>query len=91
MAKILNIKNKLEFLLCLRGLTEAEESVGMRVSSLVWLSGLRIWCWHKPWHRLQMWLGPALLWLWCRPEAAAPIQPLAQELPYAAGSALNNK
>ena len=28
---------------------------------------------------------PILLWLWCRPEAAASIQPLVQELPYAAG------
>ena len=25
----------------------------------------------------------ALLWLWCRPVAAAPIQPLAWEPPYA--------
>ena len=30
---------------------------------------------------------PALLWLWCRPVAAAPIQPLAWEPPYAAGAA----
>ena len=29
----------------------------------------------------------ALLWLWCRPVAAAPIQPLAWEPPYAAGAA----
>ena len=29
----------------------------------------------------------ALLWLWCRPAAAAPIQPLAWEPPYAAGAA----
>ena len=28
-----------------------------------------------------------LLWLWCRPAVAASIRPLAQELPYAAGSA----
>ena len=28
---------------------------------------------------------PALLWLWSRPEATAPIQPLAWEAPYAAG------
>ena len=28
---------------------------------------------------------PELLWLWCRP--AAPIQPLAWELPYASGVA----
>ena len=27
------------------------------------------------WGRLQMWLGSVLLWLWCRPAAAAPIQP----------------
>ena len=26
-----------------------------------------------------------LLWLWCRPAAVAPIQPLAWELPYAMG------
>ena len=30
---------------------------------------------------------PALLWLWCRPVATAPIRPLAWETPYAAGSA----
>ena len=31
---------------------------------------------------------PVLLWLWCRPVATAPIQPLAWEHPYAAGAAL---
>ena len=31
---------------------------------------------------------PELLWLWCRPTAVAPIRPLAQEPPYAAGAAL---
>ena len=30
---------------------------------------------------------PALLWLWRRPVATAPIQPLAWEPPYAAGTA----
>ena len=30
-------------------------------------------------------LDLAFPWLWCRPEATAPIQPLAWELPYAAG------
>ena len=30
----------------------------------------------------------ALLWLWCRPVAVAPIPPLAWELPYPAGVAL---
>ena len=33
---------------------------------------------------------PALLWLWCRPEATAPIRPLAWEPPYAAGAAQRN-
>ena len=31
---------------------------------------------------------PALLRLWCRPVATAPIRPLAWEPPYAAGAAL---
>ena len=34
---------------------------------------------------------PALLWLWCRLAAAAPIQPLAREPPYAAGAALKKE
>ena len=38
---------------------------------------------------------PTLLWLWCRLVAMAPIRPLAWELPYTAGAALemakNNK
>jgi len=33
----------------------------------------------------------ALLWLWCKPAAAAPIQPLAWEPPYAAGVALKRQ
>ena len=32
-------------------------------------------------------LDPALLWLWHRPAATAPIRPLAWELPCAAGAA----
>ena len=31
---------------------------------------------------------PMLLWLWYRPEATGPIQPLTWEPPYAAGVAL---
>ena len=30
---------------------------------------------------------PVLLWLWHRPAATAPLQPLAWEPPYAAGAA----
>ena len=29
----------------------------------------------------------ALLWLWCRPAAETPIQPLAWEFPYTVGMA----
>ena len=32
-----------------------------------------------------------MLWLWRRPAAAAPMKPLAWELPYAAGAALKSK
>ena len=32
--------------------------------------------------------NPALLWLWCRPVAMAPIRSLAWEPPYAPGAAL---
>ena len=34
---------------------------------------------------------PALLWLWCRPEAVALIRPVAWETPYAIGVALKSK
>ena len=38
---------------------------------------------------LAQWVkDPALLWLWHRPVAAAPIRALAWESPYAAGTAL---
>ena len=38
---------------------------------------------------LAQWVeDPALLWLWCRLAASAPIGPLAWEPPYAAGMAL---
>ena len=33
-------------------------------------------------------LDPTLLWLWCSPAAEAPSQPLAWELPNAAGADL---
>ena len=32
-----------------------------------------------------------MLRLWCRPAAAVPIQPLAWDLPYAAGAALKKR
>ena len=37
---------------------------------------------------LALWVKDlALLWLWCRPVATAPIQPLAWESLYAVGAA----
>ena len=61
----------------------------MRVQSLALINGLRIWHCHKLRHRSQTWwLGSgAILAVWHRPPAAALIQPLAQELPYATGVA----
>ena len=41
---------------------------------------------------LAWWIkDPALLWLWCRLAATAPMRPLAWEPPYASGAALKNK
>ena len=43
-------------------------------------------------HVLVQWVKDlVLLWLWCRPAAAAPVETLAWELPYAAGAALKKK
>ena len=41
---------------------------------------------------LTQWIkDPALLWLWCRPAALAPIGPLAWEPPYAVGLVLKRQ
>ena len=42
-------------------------------------------------YKLLMSSDLVLLWLWCRPAAAALIQFLAWERPYATGTALRNK
>ena len=62
----------------------------LRVRSLALLSGLRIRRCRELRCRLQAQLGldPALLCLWRRPVATAPIRPLAWEPPYAEGAAL---
>ena len=60
-------------------------SVRTQVPSQASLSGLRIWHWSP------MQLGSGLPWLWHRPAAKAPIQPLAWKLPYAAGAALKKQ
>ena len=50
------------------------------VWSLPLLSGLRIQHCHELQWRMQTRLGSTLRWLWYRPAAAAPIQPLVWEL-----------
>ena len=43
-------------------------------------------------HNLAQWVKDrALLWLWCRLAATAPIRPLAWEPPYAVGAALKGR
>ena len=58
----------------------------LRVRSLALLSGLRIRCCRELWCRLQTRLGSGMAV--AVHTAAAPIQLLAWELPYAAGVAL---
>ena len=60
----------------------------MRVRSLASLSRLRIWRSVSCSVGYRLGLDPVLLWLWCRPAAAALIWPLACELPYAVGTLL---
>ena len=65
----------------------------LRVQSLALLSGLRILRLNCGSVAVSCGVGSrrgsdhALLWLWCRPVATAPIQPLAWEPPYAVGAA----
>ena len=42
-------------------------------------------------YRHGLGLDPTMLWLCCRPAAAAPIQLLAWERPYAKGAALKSE
>ena len=55
---------------------------------LALLSELGIQCCCELWCESEMRSDPTLLWLWCRPAAAALIPPLAREPPYAAGAAI---
>ena len=61
--------------------------MGLWVRSLALLSGLRIGCGRELGVGRRRGSDPALLWLWHRPAATAPIGPLAWEPPYAAGAA----
>ena len=64
--------------------TRTHEDAG----SIPGLSGIGIRHCHELWYRPQSGSDPTLLQLWSRPAAAAPIQPLARELPYAMGADL---
>ena len=60
----------------------------LQVRSLALLSGLRIGVAVSCDVGRRRGSDPALLWLWRRPVATAPIRPLAWEPPYAKGAAL---
>ena len=75
------LTNVQEFLVWLSGLRTQLVSMRMRIPFLASLGGLRIWCCHElcVGHRCGWDL---LLWLRCRPAAAAAsIQPLAWDGP----------
>ena len=61
------------------------------------IPGLTQWVKHRKWVAMSCDVGhrhgsdPALLWLWYRPAATAPIGLLASEPPYASGGALKTK
>ena len=75
--------------LWLSGLRAQIVSMRMQVRFLDLLSGLRIQCYIKLWCRSsRCGLALVLLWLWCRPAAAAWIWPLARELLYTPGAVL---
>ena len=72
-----------------KNLTSIQEDGGSIPGLAQWVqgSGIAVSC--SVGHRRCS--GPALLWLWCRPAAAAPIGPLAWEPPYAVGVALKRR
>ena len=89
--KVVSLRQKQEFPSWHSGSQIWLGTMRLWVRSLPLLSGLRIRRCRELWCRLQTRLGSsvamALLWLWRRPVATAPIQPLAWEPPYAAGAA----
>ena len=70
-------------------LTRNHEVVGLipGFAQWVWRSSIAMSC--DIGHRRGS--DPALLWLWYRRAATAPIQPLAWEPPYALGATLKRK
>ena len=89
-----------EFPLWLSRLRTQLVSRMMWVQSLALLSGLRkrhcceLWgrsCCRECGVGHRCGSDPILLWLWCRPAAAAPVRPPAWELPYATSTSLKSK
>ena len=66
-------------------------AMSLQVWSLASLSGLRIQRCLELWCSRRQDSDLALLWLWCRPAAVAPIWPLPWEPLYAEGVALKKK
>ena len=75
----------------LSGLRTQLVSMKIEVRCLASLSGLRIWHCRESGIGHRCGSDPELLWLWCRPAATAPIQPLAWEPPYAMRMALKRQ
>ena len=72
-------------------LSSNEPSMRTQVWSLASFSGLRIQCCMSCGVGYRDGSDPMLLWLCCRPAAAAPIQPLSQELTYSLDTALKRQ
>ena len=78
-----------------KNLTSIHEDVGLIPSLVEWVkdpefpqAAVQVANVAGIWHHCGCGVGR---WLWCRPAAAALIQPLSWELPYAAGVALKSK
>ena len=84
-------KSHLELLLWLRGLRTPPVSMRMQVQSLPSLSGLKLSIWHHSSCNVDLTCASDPVLLWYRLVAVATIQPLAWELPYAAGMALKKR
>ena len=80
-----------DFWLWHSGLRTQLVSMRIQVRSLASLSGLRVQRCCELWCRSQTRLGSRAAVALYRPVGAAPIQPRAWELPYAAGAELKSK